>query len=327
VLLALSAATVSAPADEIPISDKAKAHFTAGVSYLQDPDGERYEEAYREFKAAYAESPSWKILGNLGITAMKLERYGEAIEAFGKYLAEGGTQLEEDERKQVQTDLSTLQSSVVYLTLESSPPGAAFVDQRIPVQGTPVVNRYEGKEGKLLIGVKPGQHRITAQLAGRKEAVWELDARSGTKEEHLFELGAIEPAAPEQPGPGSAAAGPEPRPAAMERPVPTSVYIGAAATGLFAIGATVTGVMALGKKGEFEDKNDGLHPEAGDLRDEGQQLNLIADILIGGAVVAGAVTTILFVGRPEVPAGQAARLELEPSIGPRGGGFSLRTRF
>ncbi len=73
-----------AAAHEVEISERARGHFTAGVNLLQDPDGARYEEAYREFKAAYAESPSWKILGNLGLASMKLERDGEAIEAYQK---------------------------------------------------------------------------------------------------------------------------------------------------------------------------------------------------------------------------------------------------
>src|SRR5687767_2361394 len=63
-----------------PISEEARLHFEAGVNLLQDPDGARFEEAYREFKTAYAATPSWKILGNLGICAMKLERDSEAID-------------------------------------------------------------------------------------------------------------------------------------------------------------------------------------------------------------------------------------------------------
>src|SRR5436189_1139190 len=95
-------------AAEVVISDEARAHFSAGVNLLQDPDGARYEEAYREFKAAYATSPSWKILGNLGLSAMKLERDGEAIEAYRKYLTDGGNQVDTDERAQFTRDLSTL---------------------------------------------------------------------------------------------------------------------------------------------------------------------------------------------------------------------------
>ena len=60
---------------------------------LQDPKAPRYEDAYREFKAAYAASPSYKILGNLGLCAMKIERDAEAIDAYEKYLKEAGPEL------------------------------------------------------------------------------------------------------------------------------------------------------------------------------------------------------------------------------------------
>src|SRR5690348_508112 len=33
-----------------PVSDEAKRHFEAGVALLEDPEGERVEDAYREFK-------------------------------------------------------------------------------------------------------------------------------------------------------------------------------------------------------------------------------------------------------------------------------------
>ena len=109
VLVVLATAGPAIAAD-VPISEDARAHFTAGVNLLQDPDGARYEEAYREFKAAYSASPSWKILGNLGISAMKLERDGEAIDAYKKYLSEGGKQVDADERAQFQRDLATLEA-------------------------------------------------------------------------------------------------------------------------------------------------------------------------------------------------------------------------
>jgi pimeloyl-ACP methyl ester carboxylesterase len=80
------------------ISDEARTHFKAGVSLLQDPEGERVEEAYREFKAAYAISKSPKILGNMGFCAMRLERDGEAIEAYSQYLREV-PDIDADERR------------------------------------------------------------------------------------------------------------------------------------------------------------------------------------------------------------------------------------
>src|SRR5678815_3697575 len=72
--LVVSLSAGPARAADAEISPQARAHFRAGVNFLDDPDGARYGEAYREFKAAYALSPSWKIIGNIGLTAMKLER-------------------------------------------------------------------------------------------------------------------------------------------------------------------------------------------------------------------------------------------------------------
>jgi hypothetical protein len=166
------------------VSKEAQDHFKAGVSFLQDPDGARYEEAYREFKAAYAASPSWKILGNLGIAAMKLERDGEAVEAFRKYLAEGGAELDADERAQVERDLSTLESSSAQLAL-TLPEGATLLDERFPASGAAVQNSY-GPGPTLKIGVHPGRHRFTAKLEEQSSPAWEVELQPRDAKQHTF---------------------------------------------------------------------------------------------------------------------------------------------
>src|SRR6476659_9259610 len=72
----MSPPTATAKATPSGISDEARSHFFAGVALLQDPEGEKVEEAYREFKKAYEISGSPKILGNMGFCAMRLERDG-----------------------------------------------------------------------------------------------------------------------------------------------------------------------------------------------------------------------------------------------------------
>jgi len=301
---------------DVQITEAARQHFKAGVNFMQDPDGARYEEAYREFTAAYAASPSWKILGNLGIAAMKLERDGEAIDAMEKYLAEGGKELPADEREQFERDLSTLKASVVRVTLTSVPPGAIVTDERIPVQGATVTNRYTIESGQLELGIRTGHHRMVARLEGYQDAVWEFDASPGAGQSHAFEL-----KLPEQAAAAPAAAAPsEPAvdtgPQAMERPIPTSVYIGLAATGAFTVGATVTGIVALGKNAELDDKNGIDQAAAQDAYDSTKTLNLVTDIFIAGAVVSAAVTTYLYLDRPEVPAGQdSGRFLVVPAVG------------
>src|SRR5690242_18854333 len=156
--LALILASSAAHAQDVQVSDSARQHFKTGVAYLKDPDGARYEEAYREFKAAYADSPSWKILGNLGITAMKLERDGEAIDAFEKYLAQGGQQIDAAERSQMESDLLTTKAGVVNISITASPAGVTITDVRQPLSGRAVTNRYDvAQDGTLHAGIRRGR--------------------------------------------------------------------------------------------------------------------------------------------------------------------------
>lgn len=327
--LLLLAVAGSAVAADAPISEKARQHFRAGVNFLRDPDGARYEEAYNEFKAAYADSPSWKILGNLGICAMKLERDGEAIDAFSTYLLEGGAEIDAGERAQFERDLATLKAGVVRLNITAEPPGVMLTDVRIAATGR-ITNAYGPVTGELGIGVRAGRHEITARLPGYKDAAWVFDAASGSTHAHAFKLEKEATAAPgpgPAPGPGASPGGGD-RGVVMERPVPAAVWIGVAATGLFAVGAGVTGVMAMGKRSEFQDSNDGSDPtRAEELKSSGQTLNLVADILFGGAVVAGGVTAVLYFGRPEVPRAADAGLRFSPVVGRHGAGLGLSGQF
>jgi hypothetical protein len=323
-LILFTGAVLLAPAavraQEGEISVQARAHFQAGVNSLQDPDGARYEEAYREFKAAYQASPSWKILGNLGIAAMKLERDGEAIEAFQKYLSGGAATLAPEEREQFQRDLGTLQAGVVKLTIDLNVPGATITDERVPVTGSAVRNTYVPEGQHLEIGVRAGHHKITASAPGYPPLVWEMEAVSGVAQTHAFELERL-PVPTIGPTPGD---GPT---RSAERPIPTGVYVGLAATGVFAVGAGVMGGLALAKHSDYESNNDGTNPSAAkDLHDSGQTLNLVTDVLIGGAVVAGGITALLYFTRPTMATDRGA-LRVTPVAGPRVAGLSVAGSF
>jgi hypothetical protein len=170
------------------VSENANRRFAQGVRYLTSQDPGRYEKAYREFKAAYADSPSWKILGNLGIVAHELERDGEAIDAFEAYLARGGKELPADERKQFKEDLALVKAAYSTLTIETQPGGAWIIDERLPDTGEPIVNRYGPTEGKLELRVRAGHHRIRAELNGYDSDTWEFSDPPGASSSHRFEL-------------------------------------------------------------------------------------------------------------------------------------------
>jgi hypothetical protein len=322
--------SVAAPvlAADVAINEDARAHFTAGVNLLQDPDGARYEEAYREFKAAYAASPSWKILGNLGISAMKLERDGEAIDAYRKYLSEGGKQVEAEERAQFQRDLATLEAGVVRLTLESDPPGATLEDERFPASGNAIRNSYT-LNGPTQIGVRAGRHRFIAKLPGRVDQVWEIELSPKQQESHVFKL--VEPVAAPAAAPAVA-----PAPAGAitadiaDAKGGNGMRIGAyVALGVGVVGLGAGTVFGLGAKSKYKEANDltnancpasgacELEPALFDKReqlgkdgDRNKTLSLVG-FIVGGAGVATGVTLFILSGRKE----ETAAANVQPYMG------------
>ena len=288
-LLGSSTASAQAPAakpssatPKIAISDEAKEHFKAGVALLQDPEGERVEEAYREFRSAYDLSASAQILGNMGFSAMRLERDGEAIDAYSRYLREV-PDIEPDERAQIIRDLQTLTVGVARFTLEA-PAGAIVIDERVPVRGQHVTNAYGPvKEGKLEIGIRPGHHVFIAKLEGRQDATWEVEAFAGGKEQHTFVLPEVKVAV----GP------PAPTESHGTNVGPVVVLAGGAAA---LVASAITGVIALNKTSDIESScPNNVCPRTYDLsgeRSSTRNFVRVTDVLLlvgGVAVVAGAV--------------------------------------
>ncbi|HVZ34643.1 MAG TPA: hypothetical protein VG963_19575 [Polyangiaceae bacterium] len=223
----------------VQITEKARELFRTGVTLLQDPDGPRYEEAYDQFKAAYAESPSWKILGNLGFTAMKLERDGEAISAFQAYLDQGGKELSKDERAQFQSDLDTLSATAATVTISGLPAGTRVTDVRSPNTGSDIKNRYDVPEGgPLVLRVRPGVHRFSAEWDGQPAQTHELETSTGGTHELKFEAATPEPVQPEPVIAPPPAPPPAPLPAStrddgfFHSPLPAYLSLGVGAVGV-----------------------------------------------------------------------------------------------
>jgi hypothetical protein len=108
--------------------------------------------------------------------------------------------------------------------------------------------------------------------------------------------------------------------------VPTGVYVGLAATGVLAVGGGITGLMAMSKRNDFNAQNDGQHvQEANDLRDSGKTLNLVTDLLLGGALVAAGITSVVYFSRPSANAATVRAPSV--AVGPNGASFVLRGAF
>ncbi len=305
------ASAVCAPlarAADVPVGEDARMHFAAGVALLQDPKAPRYEEAYREFKAAYAAAPSYKILGNLGLCAMKIERDGEAIQAYELYLKEAGFELTSEERDQIGRDLLTLRAGNARVTVWSDPPGASISDVRTPVQGEEIRNSYEEVLTPLTLSLRHGHHVMRARLAGYVDQAWEFESTGETMSPHVFRMARPAPTLVEAPAPRS-------------RPIPTSAWATGSIALALAAGGAVVGAVALSEHADFNSLNDGDHVgAAGSARSEGRTLNVVADLLFRAAVVGAGITTYLVVSRPSVEHPSGSRVRLLPVWSAHGGG-------
>jgi hypothetical protein len=288
--MAIAFAPSVAQADE-EISDEARTHFRAGVAFLKDPDGERPEEAYAEFKVAYQLSKSPKVLGNLGICAMKLERDGEAIEAFTKYVMEV-SDIDDGERRQVNQDIATLKASSVKVTIKVDKPRAALIDTRTPFKGAPIRNAYGPVDDTIEIVVRAGHHRIHGR-AGSYEGDWEFDAVPSSPLTHELRLTAPQPPAT------PVAVVPAPQTVTSDTPPPSAPrsktwpIVTTAVGGALLAAGTITGLAALRRMNQLEDAcpNDECPANFDTERatTDARKIVLATDVLLltGGIVTVG----------------------------------------
>ena len=172
-----------AMAEDGAISEEAKAYFKNGVELIRDKTP-NYQDAIVQFRLAYEKSgKSWKVLGNLGLCAMKLERDGEAIEYYTDYLKRGADQVEADERKTIERDLLLLKGNLATVTV-SGAGVTQVIDQR---QGSSApAQAYEVKAGKASLLLRSGSHTLVAKTSKGTEERWEVVLSPGQTVEHAF---------------------------------------------------------------------------------------------------------------------------------------------
>ncbi len=291
--------------------EDAKKHMGAGVAFMQDPEGARYEEAYPEFKQAYQLSGSLNALQNLAICAEKLELDGEAVECFKRFLDKKGADINPDDKTQVENDLRALQAAVAWVTFSSDQSGVQVVDVRTPRRGAPIRNTYTISSGPLRIGMHPGDHKIVASKKSQKDIEWQVDIKGGDKlsKEFTFESGkpvTAEGFKPEDNGDKPPVKPVEHNDEGPSRPMPGYAWALVGVTGALAIGWGITGGLALAKGSQYKKDNTAEALQANpnlDLTGEQKSvktLNTVADVMMGLTIASAVTTVVLIVTRPTV---------------------------
>ena len=135
---------------------------------------ELYEEnnlpgALAEFRKAYSLAPNYRVLYNIGQLCFLMQDSPCAYGAFSNYLEQGGAEIPEKRREEVQRDLARLQARVARLRIVADRVGADVTVDDVSVGTTPLNEPVLVAAGRPRIRVSlPGYAPVTrvVEVAG-----------------------------------------------------------------------------------------------------------------------------------------------------------------
>ena len=151
-VLLLLGGVQTASADEA--RDAARAHYARGLDLAKAGS---YEAALQEFDAAYAISPEFSVLYNVGQAQIALDHPTQAIDAFSRYLSEGKDRIPDARQQRVQGLIAALSSRLAALSITTDRPGARISVDGRDVGATPLAQPAR---------VDAGTHTILAKVEG-----------------------------------------------------------------------------------------------------------------------------------------------------------------
>ena len=328
---------ISSPARaEEKISDEAKLYFRNGVELIQS-NPPNYLDAYYQFKLAYEKSHSWKVLGNLGLCALKLERDGEALDAYNEYLKAGGKDIDPEERKALERDTLLISGNTALVTLSSGVPDADVVDSRAGSSVPP--QTYKFQNGTLTLRLRAGSHALVATASDGKQERWDVSITPGRNVEHRFEFStAAAPAAappPPPPAPITATTPPPAPPPSKGSGLRTAGFVVAGVGAAALVGGVITGLMASSADSRATDacNSDKVCPTSAEEDfDSASSLATVTNVLLigGGVLAAGGITMIVLGGKgsgEKAAQAEPVRLRLTPVVASNGGGLFATGAF
>jgi hypothetical protein len=289
--------------------DAARVHFQRGADFYKDGN---FDAALAEFAKAQQLAPNYRILYNIGQVQAERHDYVAAVRTLTDYLAQGGPELPEERRSQVQNEIVKLKTKISELSVKSNVAGAEVsvdgVSMGLLPLSTPIL-------------VSAGSRRITVSKRGYTTVERTFTV---TGDEQAQVEVPLEPlSSPTQNKNNAPASEPGPRGGSGN----TGAWVSVAATGVFASGAAVFGLMARSKNQDLDDTLNGYPLDNG--RADGIRSDIKRDALLcDGFAAASAVSAIFAVyffvsgsGHTEQRAAVRSRLVAHPR------GFALTGEF
>jgi len=184
--MVLAVPAVAQTAGEAPGDAAAQASeaFEMGMRLFQE---QNWAGALAAFERAYSLQPHYAVLFNRGVCLRELHRYPEALDAFQRYLREGGDEIRPERRAEAERLIGELRSFLSRVTVAVSVDGA---DVRVDGHAHGVSPLAE----PLVLGA--GHHVIEARAAGHRDAREEFDIGGGEERVITLTLEPLEAAGP-----------------------------------------------------------------------------------------------------------------------------------
>jgi hypothetical protein len=116
---------------------EARNAFHQGTAHFRN---EEYDQAAAAFRRSYQLNPAWKILYNIAPSEAAAKNYGLSLEAFEKFLTEGGDEISESRQQEVIDEIEKLKTKVGVLKIEAPPNCQVLIDGKVRGQ-TPVIQK------------------------------------------------------------------------------------------------------------------------------------------------------------------------------------------
>jgi hypothetical protein len=274
----------------------ARSHFKLGVDFYRERN---FRAALIEFQRAYADSPHYKLLYNLGQASLELQEYASAIDYLSDYLREGGSEISPERSAEVAETIKYLEGRIAYVSIATNEVGVElYVDDSL-VGKSPLIEP---------VRVGAGRHKFSAVREDGAPVERRIDVAAGDKREVRLDFA---PA----PSTVTVQAAQPLESYTDEAPRGDSSYTAAIAmsftTGVLLAGAITMTVLTGAAQQQYQEEL--LVPtsrrELDDLQSDAETKALITDIVWGATIVSGAVTAALFVLSGDESSGSAGTSE------------------
>jgi hypothetical protein len=151
-----------------PEQQEADRHFKSGVALFKE---NKFAEALAEFERAYELAPHPLVLYNIAGCHRELSHYAQAVATYKRFLTEGKGVVPDARLATAQTELDGILARIARVTVTIAPVDGA----ELLVDG----NSLGTMPLDMPLMLPPGEHKLAARAAGRRDAEKTLRLASG----------------------------------------------------------------------------------------------------------------------------------------------------